>query len=133
MTEIIEHIIAADLMPPAGHYCHATTYKDLVFVSGQLPVQADGTHMFELSFEEQVQQALSNVFSVLKAAGSKPEHVLKITAYIVGVENLTAFNKIYSTTFNQIRPARSVVPVSELHFGYLVELEAIAVRALAAD
>jgi hypothetical protein len=62
------------------------------------------------------------------AAGSGLDQVLKVTAYIAGVEHWPAFNRIYAEVFAEARPARSVVPVPALHHGYLVEIEAIAVR-----
>ena len=51
-----------------------------------------------------------------------------MTAYIVGVENWPAFNRVYTEAFGNAKPARTVVPVAELHHGYLVEIEAIGVR-----
>ena len=54
--------------------------------------------------------------------------MLRMTAYIVGVENWPALNRIYAEVFGDAKPARTVVPVPELHHGSLVEVEAIAVR-----
>lgn len=124
----IDRIFPPDAEPPAGHYSPATAWRDLVFVSGQLPVRADGSHTADLPFDEQARQVLANLFSVLKAAGSGPERVLKATVYIVGIEHWAAFNRIYAEAFGDARPARAVVPVPALHHGYLVEVEAIAVR-----
>ena len=121
--------ISTDAAPkPAGHYAQACTYRDLVFVSGQLPVSLEGKALADLSFEEQVRLALSNLLAIVKAAGSGPENLLKVTAFIVGVENWPAFNAIYAQVFGTSRPARSVVPVPALHHGCLIELEAIAAR-----
>ncbi len=121
--------ISTDAAPkPAGHYAQASSWRDLVFVSGQLPVSLEGKARADLSFEEQVRLALSNLLSIVKAAGSDPQRVLKVTAFIVGVENWPAFNAIYAQTFGDSRPARSVVPVPALHHGCLIELEAIAAR-----
>ncbi len=72
--------------------------------------------------------ALGNVLAILKEAGSGPDRVLKVTAFIVGVENWPAFNRIYAEVFGDSRPARSVVPVPSLHHGCLIEIEAIAAR-----
>ncbi|WP_331684811.1 RidA family protein [Consotaella aegiceratis] len=128
MTDGIERIGTPDAPAPAGHYSQATAWRDLVFVSGQLPSLPDGTRLADKPFEDQARQALANVFAILKAAGSGPEHVLRVTAYIVGVENWPAFNATYAAAFGDARPARTIVPVPELHFGCQVELEAIAVR-----
>jgi 2-iminobutanoate/2-iminopropanoate deaminase len=121
--------ISTDAAPkPAGHYAQACAQGDLVFVSGQLPISLEGKALSDKSFEDQVRQALGNLLSIVKAAGSGPDHVLKITAFIVGVENWPAFNAIYAEIFDAARPARSVVPVPALHHGCLIELEAIAAR-----
>ena len=66
--------------------------------------------------------------TVLAEAGCGPERMLRVTAYIVGVENWPAFNRVYTEAFGNAKPARTVVPVAELHRGYLVEIEAIGGR-----
>ena len=128
MTDLIERITSTAMQPPAGHYAHATAWRDLIFVSGQLGPRSDGSHTSGEPFEAQVRQALANLLAILAEAGSGPDHVLRATAYIVGVENWPAFNRIYAEVFRDAKPARTVVPVPELHHGYLVEVEAIAVR-----
>lgn len=117
---------------PGGHYSQGTGWEDLVFISGQLPVAIDGSHRPEASFEEQARLALSNLLAVAEAAGSDAASVLKVTAFIVGIDNWPRFNTVFAETFATARPARAVVPVPELHYGYLVEVEAIAVRTLCA-
>lgn len=111
---------------PAGHYVQASVCQNLVFVSGQLPVLRDGGHQPDASFAAQARQALANLLAIVEAAGSSRTQVLKVTAYIVGVENWPAFNAVYREMFGEARPARTVVPVPELHYGYLVEVDAIA-------
>ncbi len=113
---------------PSGHYCQATLHNDLVFVSGQLPTRPDSAEP-DRAFEAQVRQALSNLFEILRAAHSSPEHVLKVTVFLVGIENWPVFNRIFGAAFGEARPARSVVPVPHLYDGYLIEIEAVAVRA----
>lgn len=124
----IERFTVPGYAPPAGHYSPATAWRDLVFVSGQLPVRPDGSHTADQPFDIQARQVLANLVAALAAAGSSPDRVLKVTAYIVGVEHWPAVNRVYAATFGEAKPARIVVPVAELHHGYLVEVEAIAVR-----
>jgi reactive intermediate/imine deaminase len=112
--------------PPAGHYSPAVVYGGLVHVSGQLGVRPDGSPSADLPFEDQARQALENLLAVLAAAGASPRHLIKVTAYLVGVENWPRFNAIYGEVMGEARPARSVVPVPELHYGYLVEIDAVA-------
>jgi reactive intermediate/imine deaminase len=110
----------------APHYSPSVRWQDLLFISGQLPLRPGGPGVPEGNFEAQTRQALQNLTNVLQSAGSSREHVLKVTAYIVGVERWDEFNRIYAEIFGPARPARSVVPVTQLHFGCLVEIDAIA-------
>ena len=114
------------MQPIAPHYSPSVRWQDLVFISGQLPLLPGGPRVPAGDFEAQTRQALQNLLNVLQSAGSSREHVLKVTAYIVGVERWDEFNRIYAEIFGPTRPARSVVPVTELHFGCLLEVDAIA-------
>jgi 2-iminobutanoate/2-iminopropanoate deaminase len=119
--------VATALAPtPGGHYAQGVRYGELLFVSGQLPIDPGGTHLSTASFETQCRQALTNVFAILAAEGSGPDHVLKVTAYIAATAHWAACNAVFAEMFGAHRPARSVVPVKELHFGFLVEIDAIA-------
>ena len=113
---------------PAGHYSQAVASGAHVFVSGQLPIRPDGRPLEDDGFEAQARQALQNMLEVVRAAGSSPQQLLKVTAYIVGIANWPRFNAVYASMLPDARPARSVVPVPELHYGHLVEIDAIAVR-----
>jgi 2-iminobutanoate/2-iminopropanoate deaminase len=124
----IERIETDGAPRPAGHYAQALCHDGLIFVSGQLPVTREGKILSQASFEEQARLALGNLLAIVKAAGSGPERVLKVTVYLAGVEYWPQFNAIYADAFGPSRPARSVVPVPALHHGCLVEIEAIAAR-----
>lgn len=128
MTESIARIATPAAPAPAGHYSQGTAWRDLVFVSGQLAARPDGSHTADQPFAVQVRQALESLLAILAEAGSGPERLLRVTAYIVGVENWPEFNRVYAEMLGEAKPARTVVPVPELHHGYLVEVEAIAVR-----
>lgn len=110
---------------PGGHYSQGIIYKEQLFVSGQLPIAVDGGPI-DTTFEAQAQLALENVLAIVAAAGSGPDEVVKVTAYIVGIANWPKFNAVFAEMFGNARPARAVVPVPELHHGFLVEIEAIA-------
>ena len=132
MTDTPIERIATDAAPaPAGHYVQATAWGALVHVSGQLGVRPDGSHTADQPFAAQARQALANLFAILAAAGSGPGGVLKVTAYIDGVEHWPEFNRLFAEAFGAARPARAVVPVPGLHHGYLIEVEAVAVRSAA--
>jgi reactive intermediate/imine deaminase len=112
--------------PPAGHYSPAVTSGPWVFVSGQLPIAASGPLPADAPFAEQVRQVLDNLQVVLETAGSGLDCVVRVTAYVVGVAHWAEFNRVYAEVMGAHRPARSVVPVPQLHHGYLIEVEAVA-------
>jgi 2-iminobutanoate/2-iminopropanoate deaminase len=113
---------------PTGPYVQGRSGAGLVFVSGQLPIRPDGTGLQDKGFDVQVRQALANVFAIVRAGGSAPERILKVTAFIVGAEHQPVFNKIYAEAFGGHRPTRSLVPVPGLNNGSLIEIEAIALK-----
>ena len=117
-----------DVARPGGHYSHAVRAGELIVTSGQLGIRPDGSHTASMSFEVQARQAIGNLLAVLRAAGASPQDILRVTVYIAGVHHWPRFNEIYAQIMGEARPARSVVPVPELHYGYLVEIEAIAIR-----
>ena len=127
MSEI-DRIAVPGYAPPAGHYSPVVAWRDLAFVSGQLPALPNGVHIADQPFEVQARQVLANLFAGLAAAGSSPDRVLKVTVYIADIARWPEFNRLYAEAFGEVKPARAVVPVPELHHGYLVEVEAIAAR-----
>jgi reactive intermediate/imine deaminase len=127
MDSHITTIVPDGVSRPGGHYSHARRFGDLVFTSGQLPVRPNGSHTADRPFEEQARQALANVLAALGAAGAGPHDILKVTVYIAGVDLWPRFNAVYAEVMSEARPARTVVPVPELHYGYLVEVDAVAV------
>jgi 2-iminobutanoate/2-iminopropanoate deaminase len=115
-----------DAAPAGGHYSQGVRHGDLIYVSGQLPIAPDGTHHSEADFEQQARLAIRNMIAVVEAAGGSAATLLKVTVYLVGVENWPRFNTVYAEILGDARPARSVVSVPELHYGYLVEVDAVA-------
>jgi len=130
MGRRVELLTPHNLGRPGGHYSHAVRCGELVFTAGQLGMRADGSHTTHLDFETQVRQAMANMFAALQAGGAEVANILKVTAYIVGVEHWPRFNAIYGEMMGEARPARTVVPVPELHHGYLIEIDAVALRAV---
>jgi len=111
---------------PAGHYAQAVIHGGLVYVSGQLAVVPETGEKRLGSIEEQTEQALSNIAAILNAAGSRLDLVLKTTVYVSDIGLWGRVNSVYAKVFGAHRPARAVVPTKELHYGFLVEIEAIA-------
>jgi 2-iminobutanoate/2-iminopropanoate deaminase len=111
---------------PAGHYSQAVIHNDTVYVCGQLPIEPKSGKKRTGPIEEQAEQALQNIAEILKAAGSDVNHVLKVTVYIADMSLWERFNAVYARFFGEHRPARTVVPAPNLHFGFQVEIDAIA-------
>lgn len=110
-----------------GHYSAAVVHQNTVYVAGQLPIDfADGETLPKGGIEEQTLTALKNLASVLRESGSDIEQVLKTTVYISNIDYWPAVNKVYAEFFGQHKPARTIVPISELHYGSLIEIDAIA-------
>lgn len=126
MSTSIQPIAPAGLAKPGGHYSHATVANGFVFVSGQLPIAADGTRLAEASFEQQTRQVLDNVKAALQAAGSSIDRLVQVRVYLDAIENWPAFNAIYAEWAGDARPSRAIVPTGPLHFGFKVEVEAVA-------
>lgn len=124
-----EAIVSPKVSAPGGHYSQAIAARDMVFVSGQLPIYNDEASLIGAPFESQVHQVMSNVMQIIARAGLTKNDIVKVTAFIVGVHRWPEFNTTYAEIMGVCRPARSVVPVPELHHGYLIEMEAIAVRS----
>ncbi len=111
---------------PRGHYSQAIAHQGLVFVAGQLPIDPRSTEHRLGSIEAQAEQALMNGSEILKSAGSDLSHVLKMTLYISDISLWNQVNEVYARIMGSHRPARVVVPVKELHYGYQIEVDAIA-------
>ncbi len=122
-------IETGDAPRPAGHYAQAVEHAGLVYVSGQLPVAPDRKAGAIGSIESQTEQALANLDAILRAAGSRRDQVLKVTVYIADIALWDRVNTVYARFFGDHRPARAIVPTRELHYGYQIEVEAIAAAA----
>ena len=119
--------ISTDAAPLArGHYSQAIVHGGLVYVAGQLPIDPREPERRLADFESQARQVIANVIAIVEAAGSTREHILRTTVYIADVAHWPAFNAVYAELLGGHKPARTVVPVAHLHYGYLVEMDAIA-------
>jgi 2-iminobutanoate/2-iminopropanoate deaminase len=114
---------------PGGHYSQAVVHNGLVYVSGQLSIDPRTGEKKLGSIEEQTRQVLMNISEILKAAGSDLGRVLKMTVYISDINLWGKVNEVYAGVMGEHRPARAVIPTGELHYGFLIEIEAIAAIA----
>jgi len=111
---------------PSGHYSQAVVHNGIVYVSGQLPVKSDRSTKEVGPIEEQTLQALQNVEEILIAANSSILNVIKVTVYISDISLWSRVNEEYQRFFGGHKPSRAIVPTKELHYGYQIEIEAIA-------
>jgi 2-iminobutanoate/2-iminopropanoate deaminase len=108
---------------PAGPYSHAVVANGFVFISGQGPVDPEpGTRPD--AFADQVRQTLRNVQTILEAAGTSLDNVVKVNAYVTDLTRFQEFNEVYKEFFQQDPPARTTVGASLL--GFLVEVDCVA-------
>ncbi|NLG84214.1 MAG: RidA family protein [Firmicutes bacterium] len=110
-----------------GPYSQAIGYGDLVFLSGQLGLTAEGALAGE-DAASQARQALTNIRAVLAAAGLEMKDVLKTTVFLTEMNDFAAVNEVYREFFAEPYPARSCVQVAALPKGAKVEIEALAGR-----
>jgi 2-iminobutanoate/2-iminopropanoate deaminase len=111
---------------PAGHYSQAIVHHDVVYIAGQLPIVPGRQDRQVGSIEAQTRQTLANLDAILQAAGSSRDRVLRVTVYVSDVKLWPSVNAEYAAFFGDHRPARTVVPVGKLHYGFDIELDAIA-------
>jgi len=111
---------------PAGHYSQAIIHNGLAFVAGQLPINPITGEKITGSIEDQTEQVIKNIGAIFEAAGCDLDSVIKTTVYISDIQLWNRVNAVYARFFGDHKPARAVVPVSTLHYGFQIEMEAIA-------
>ena len=120
--------IATEKAPAAiGPYSQGTTVDNLVFSSGQIPVNPLTKSMPE-GIADQARQSLNNVKAVIEAGGSSMSKVFKVNVFLADMGDFAAVNEVYKEFFSASYPARSCVAVAALPLGARVEIEAIAVK-----
>ena len=110
---------------PIGPYVQGIGWGDLIFTSGQIGLQADGTMAEDVVAQARV--VLQNLSGVLEAGGGSLESVVKTTIYLTDMNDFGRVNEVYAEFFGRRPPARSTVEVAALPKGAAVEIEAIAV------
>jgi 2-iminobutanoate/2-iminopropanoate deaminase len=116
--------VMADKGPaPAGPYSHAVVANGFAFISGQGPVNPETGAMPD-AFADQVRQTFKNVQTILEAAGSSLDDVVKVNAYVTDLTRFAEFNEVYKEFFQDDPPARTTVATALL--GILVEVDCIA-------
>ncbi|MHC5155389.1 MAG: RidA family protein [Planctomycetota bacterium] len=121
------NIIRTAQAPEAiGPYSQAVVAGDLVFCSGQIPLDPETMALVGQTAAEQTAQVLTNLSEVLKAAGSGLEKVVKTTVFLSDMNDFAEMNKVYAKFFGDHKPARATVEVARLPKDVKVEIECIA-------
>lgn len=120
-------IIASDEFPVSGPYSAAVEANDMIFISGQLPVDpATGEIINDI--KKGTRQILMTIQAILKKTDLDLSNIIKTTIFLKNIKDFQIVNDVYGEFFPQAPPARSTVEVSVLPRGALIEIEAIAVR-----
>ena len=118
--------VATEKAPAAiGPYSQAVVCGNMVFTSGQIPINPASGNVEAVTIEEQTEQVMKNLGEVLKASGSSFEKAVKTTCFLADIADFAAFNGVYANYFTT-KPARSCVAVKDLPKGVKVEVEVIA-------
>ena len=108
-----------------GPYSQGVIAGNLLFVSGQIPINPTDGSLVSDSLESQANQVFQNLLAIIQEAGTSFEHVLKLTIYLTDLENFAAVNQVMEGYFNEPFPARATVEVSRLPKDVEVEIDAI--------
>lgn len=123
----IQPVITSKAPGAIGPYSQGISVGEMVFVSGQTPLRADGSFV-DGTVAEQTEQCLKNILEVLLAAGLTMDEVVKTTVYMTDLGKFAEMNEVYAKRFRAPFPARATVQVSALPKGSAVEIDAVAVR-----
>ena len=120
-------LIATTKAPGAvGPYSQGVKAGNLVFYSGQLPINPETKEMLTGDIQEQTRLSLENVKAVLAAGGASLEDVVKVTVFVTDIGKFSLINEVYGEYFSNHKPARSLVEGSKLPLNGEIEIEAIA-------
>ena len=122
-----KQILHTDNAPqPVGAYSQAVKVGNLIFVSGQLPINPDSGELVTGSFKERARRVLNNLNNILEAAGTNMNKVVKTNVYLTDLSNFAKVNEVYEEFFPSDPPARAAVQVSKLPLNTDIEIECIA-------
>lgn len=120
-----ETVSTSDAPAAVGPYSQAIRYGNLLFVSGQIPMDPQTGNVVEGDIEAQSRRVLENVKAIIEASGMNLQHVLKCTCFLKDMGDFERFNGVYKTYFSENPPARECVEVSRLPRDVSVEISAI--------
>jgi 2-iminobutanoate/2-iminopropanoate deaminase len=119
---------SADGAVSVGPYSHAVESGELIYFSGQTPIDSNTGKLVEGDIADQTGQCFENLFNVLRATGLTTDDVVKVNVFLTNMDNFSAMNSVYSKQFSSPYPARTTIGVASLPIGAQVEIEMIAQR-----
>ena len=121
-----KEIISTKNAPQAiGPYSQAVKTGNLMFISGQIPLNPETGDLVSGSIEDEANQVIKNIKSICEAAGNSLEDIVKITIFLTDLDNFATVNEVMKEHFSEPYPARATIEVSGLPLGVNVEIEAI--------
>jgi 2-iminobutanoate/2-iminopropanoate deaminase len=124
----MEKIISTENAPGAiGPYSQAIKIKDMIFCSGQIPIDPATGNFVSDDVAEQTEQVLKNLEAVLKAGGAGFGNVVKTTVFLADMNDFAVMNEVYGRFFGDVKPARATVQAARLPRDARVEIDCIAV------
>lgn len=121
------NFISTNEAPAAvGPYSQGIKAANLIFTSGQLPMDPKTGEIIDGDIQEMTTQCLVNVEAILKEAGAGVKNIIKVNIYVTNIEDFSRINEAYANFFGDHKPARSLVEVSNLPKGGEIEIEVIA-------
>jgi 2-iminobutanoate/2-iminopropanoate deaminase len=122
-------LLKTDKAPAAvGPYSQGVKAENIVFTSGQLPINPETGELLTGDIKAQARRSLENVKAVLEAAGASLEDVVKVSVFVADINQFSDINEVYGEFFSNHKPARSLVEVAKLPLGGEIEIEAIAIK-----
>jgi len=119
-------VYTKDAPEPIGPYSQAIQFNNLIFTSGQIPIDPVSGQFIDGDIKAQTKQTIRNIENILTAGGSDISKVIKVTVYLKDINEFAAMNEIYEEYFGKSKPARSTIEATKLPKGALIELDAIA-------
>ena len=119
-------IFFSDKLPmPKGHYSQAVIHNNLLYISGQIPIDTATGLIIRGSIEEEAKTVLDNIQMIVEEAGAHMKDVLKVTCYLADLDDFERFNRVYKEYFREDPPARTSVQAGRLPSGVQLEIDAI--------
>ena len=121
----MDYVSPSTVATPKGHYSPGVIHNGIVYVAGQLPINAKGEPQVN-SIEEQTVQCMHNIEQILIASNSNLRHILKVNIFVSDISNWAAINTTYARIMGDHKPARIIVPCNTLNYGCGIEIDCIA-------